>query len=414
MPIVRIGLNDILDARERRVERRRKLLERFNLPLICFTMNIAGEVKNDPLIRLAFQFGLGELKAHQPVYLKTYDEPTGLEAYLVFQTETSRQKEIAEGIEEGLPIGRLFDMDVFSPEGEKVERISPRTCIICGEPAAACARSRAHGLEAVQNKTQKILEDFATDFLANAVVEALKAEVRVTPKPGLVDENNNGAHDDLSMELFDESANCLRPYFSEAVRLGLKETAAPKALLETGRRAEEAMLAVTGGVNTHKGANYSFLLLLFAIGCALRDGQSDPFQTVSEVACAIEKPLGTHGALVFARYGEKGVVGEARCGLPNAKWAGELLKTLPPELVLLHLISKTRDTNVLYRGGMEAQTWLQSEARRIIELRDGTQTKAIVELDRACISRGISPGGCADLLALGLFLDIIRDFTTFL
>ena len=73
---------------------------------------------------------------------------------------------------------------------------------------------------------------------------------------------------------------------------------------------------------------------------------------------------------------------------------------------LLTLLSEAADTNVLYRGGKEALAFLQTESRRILELsRDADQrVNALLELDRECIKRSISPGGCADMLAMALLL----------
>ena len=52
-----VTLLEMLEARERRVERQRRLLEEYHATLVCFTMNIAGPVKNSPLIRRGFVLG---------------------------------------------------------------------------------------------------------------------------------------------------------------------------------------------------------------------------------------------------------------------------------------------------------------------------------------------------------------------
>ena len=41
-----VSLMEMLDARERRARRQRELLEQYRQTLLCFTMNIAGPVKN--------------------------------------------------------------------------------------------------------------------------------------------------------------------------------------------------------------------------------------------------------------------------------------------------------------------------------------------------------------------------------
>ena len=61
MPIVNITLEDILRARDARADAQRRLLRTYRLPLVSFTMNIAGPVKSSPLIALAFDTGLEAL-----------------------------------------------------------------------------------------------------------------------------------------------------------------------------------------------------------------------------------------------------------------------------------------------------------------------------------------------------------------
>ena len=56
------ALDEVLAARERRAAGQRELSAEYGLPLISFSMNIAGPVKNSPLISLAFFQGLARLK----------------------------------------------------------------------------------------------------------------------------------------------------------------------------------------------------------------------------------------------------------------------------------------------------------------------------------------------------------------
>ena len=173
-------------------------------------------------------------------------------------------KKFTTEIEDATPLGRLFDMDVIRPDGRKVDReelnLEGRRCLICGGPAKVCSSRRIHTVAELQEKTTEILtaardaQDIAD--AARLAVRALLYEVTTTPKPGLVDEANNGAHRDMDVPLFERSAHALRPCFEEFVRLGI-QGALPAALQQAGVRAEQAMFAATGGVNTHKGAIYS-------------------------------------------------------------------------------------------------------------------------------------------------------------
>ena len=147
-----VTLQQILDARERRVTRQQTLLARYRKPLICFTMNIPGPEKNNPLISRGFRLGVDLLNAQLigsriPVLLcEVFQEDTGCEAYLAADAEPENLKKLCVQIEDGLPVGRLFDMDVLRPDGRKVSRenldLPGRTCMICGAPERTGVDSR--------------------------------------------------------------------------------------------------------------------------------------------------------------------------------------------------------------------------------------------------------------------------------
>lgn len=105
--------------------------------------------------------------------------------------------------------------------------------------------------------------------IARLAAAALVEEVYTTPKPGLVDLNNTGAHRDMTVQTFLYSAAALQPYFREMAELGrtLPQEELLPALRASGIRAEAAMFKATDGVNTHKGALFSLGILC---GCAGR------------------------------------------------------------------------------------------------------------------------------------------------
>lgn len=65
--------------------------------------------------------------------------------------------------------------------------------------------------------------------------------------------------------MFMRSAQALQPYFRELAAAG-GALADMSVLRRIGLRAEQAMLAVTGGVNTHRGAIFGLGLLCAAAG----------------------------------------------------------------------------------------------------------------------------------------------------
>ena len=52
--ITEVTLPEMLEARERRSARQQALLRTYDRTMICFTMNIAGPVKNSSLIRRGY------------------------------------------------------------------------------------------------------------------------------------------------------------------------------------------------------------------------------------------------------------------------------------------------------------------------------------------------------------------------
>ena len=75
---------------------------------------------------------------------------------------------------------------------------------------------------------------------------------------------------------------------------------------------------------------------------------------------------------------------------------------------LLHLISEIWDTNVYKRGGLEGVLWLQNKAYEIAQDVDKSLA-SILSLDKECIEKNLSPGGCADILALTYFVNSICE-----
>ena len=396
----------MLLARDRRALRQAALLSRYGRPVISFTMNIAGPVKDSPLIRCAFRSGLRQLEALPCAQLcrEVIFEPTGPEALLVYETQDARLlKAFCIRLESEGEAGRLFDLDVLDANGEKLSRETGRTCLVCGGPVSACSRSRAHGLEAITARTGAILEAFAAETLGEMAENALLAEVHFTPKPGLVDEANNGAHRDMDVPLFERSAHALRPCFEEFVRLGL-QGASPAALQQAGVRAEQAMFAATGGVNTHKGAIYSGALLLHAAGRLLSgEEEGDLCELAAQTAAAIPAPTGTHGAAVRAQCG--GIRTEAVSGYPTAQAVLRQLRQSGPLDALLLSMSRLDDSTLWHRGGAEGAQLVRSRAADILAAPASEREARTRRLDAELIERNLSPGGSADLLAMAFFLE---------
>ena len=404
MPTVNVTLEDILRARDGRADAQQRLLHSHRLPLVSFTMNIAGPVKSAPLIELAFDAGLEALYAAlgQPEAAEVIRPTTGCEALLVYDRPAAALKDACLALETAAPIGRLYDLDVLDEDGGKLSRPVPRTCLICGGPVTICSRSRAHGLDAIVGRTNEILADFAAGYLAGLAAEALEQEVRLTPKPGLVDQRNNGAHNDMDLPLFLHSIDALTPYFRQITALSLSGADAA-ALQAAGLEAEAAMFRATGGVNTHKGALFSFAVLLSSLGRCLTVG-GDVFDRSAALTAALLPPQGTNGAAVALRHQVGGARAEALAGFPTGRQAAAVLRESDPLTALLWLMAHTEDSNLYHRGGATGAAFVKEQAAAILAAPPEQRVTLTQALDDALIGRWLSPGGSADLLALALFL----------
>ena len=443
-----VTLLEMLEARERRANRQRVLLSAHGKTMVCFTMNIAGPVKNNALIRRGYALGKRLLRqqleaAGIPViYFEEIQEKTGNEAIFLLDADSLAVKAITVEIEDHAPVGRLFDMDVLCPDGRKVDRQElgreGRKCLICGGMAQACARSRTHSVAQLQERTRQILEDAViledSQTAARLATQALLYEVATTPKPGLVDRENSGSHRDMDFFTFQASAAALYPYFSQCVKIG-RTTEDPRETFRRlrlpGKLAEGEMLHATGGVNTHKGAIFSMGILCGALGRLERQQWSDPKAVLAECA-AMTKGLvsqdyvnltsetaKTAGQKLYLQYGITGVRGEAEggfpavlnVGLPKLEAALAAGKTINEAgcAVLLAMLASTVDTNMIHRGGYVLAKETSEKLKALLEKEPFPSRETLEVLDTEFTRKNLSPGGTADLLALVYLLHFLKE-----
>lgn len=443
-----VTLLEMLEARERRALRQQALLNQYGRTMVCFTMNIAGPVKNSPLIRRGYALGkkllTQQLKAAGigVVYFEDIQEKTGNEAIFLLDAEPLAVKQVTVEIEDHAPIGRLYDMDVLCPDGRKVDRQElgreGRKCLICGGMAQACARSRTHAVPELQDKTRKILEDALLredcQTAARLASQALLYEVATTPKPGLVDRENSGSHRDMDFFTFQASVAALYPYFYQCAKIG-RQTADAKETFRRlrlpGKLAEGEMLHATAGVNTHKGAIFSMGILCGALGRLERQQWSDPTAILAECAAMTEglvsqdyvnltqKTAKTAGQKLYLQYGITGVRGQAEggfpvvlnVGLPKLEAALSAGKSINEAgcAALLAMLADTVDTNMIHRGGYELATDTSKTLKDLLINEPFPTMKTLEALDSEFIRRNLSPGGTADLLALTLMLHFLKE-----
>ncbi len=446
-----ITLDAMLAARERRAARQRELIAQFKTTLISFTLNIPGAYKAYPLARQAFDEGMDIVerqlaRAKFPVPHREIDiADTGFEARLAGAAPAAEVKNIAMLVENGHGLGRLYDIDVLDSDGAALRGSDAgrpeRQCLVCGKPVWECARSRAHSAEELAWRTARLIKDhFDAEFadrVASMATRALLYEVSATPKPGLVDRANNGSHADMDNFTFIDSSVVLTPYFRDLTRQGLAYAGEACRMLpwlrHPGQMAEDRMFAATGGVNTHKGLIFSMGILCAAMGM-VRARQlpltADTLldlcgQIAANTPDELRRDHGaddtTHGEKVFGKYGLTGIRGEAAAGYPHVRRHGyPALRRAAMRgchlndagvIALLHLLAHVPDTNMISRTDLDTLRSVQEEVRLFLE-KDGEPAELLAfarELDARFIRRRLSPGGCADLLAVAYFLYFAMD-----
>lgn len=263
--------------------------------------------------------------------------------------------------------------------------------------------------------------------------QALLTELMLTPKPGLVDQRNSGAHRDMNITTFLDSARVLSVWFPRFVEIGYHDAHIPAcnflpSVRPAGVLCETEMLEATKGINTHKGAIFALGLLCSAAGRLLANGIALTRERICmEVARICEdlvsrdlrgnKAAATAGERSFQLYGITGARGEAASGygivrsvaLPlydrlQANGTSEEMAWLQ---VLLHLLAFNADTNLVSRGGLAGLEYVRGYSRQF--LLDGgvlvcDGLKKMARFDDELITRSLSPGGSADLLAVTVFL----------
>ncbi|MBR5301323.1 MAG: citrate lyase holo-[Clostridia bacterium] len=451
---IEVTVPDMMQAREARFFMQQAMLARYpGASLVCLTMNVAGPVKTTPEIERAFMWGMENIRAvlagGKTLFEADIHEKTGPEAVFVFCGDAKEIKRRLCLLEDGQAMGRLLDIDVIQSDGTKIARteigLLPRKCLLCGQDAPVCARSRTHTVGELFARTHQIIDEhFADEFGKKAAQQAQRAllyEVAITPKPGLVDRANAGAHTDMDVFTFMDSACALREYFEQCARIGLahrdKEPAACFDSLRTpGLLAEAAMKRATGGVNTHKGAIFSLGIYCAALGMGYDGSGSDVHAALTRCGemtrARMEQELSaiaggearTFGEEIYKKSRIGGVREEAASGFAAVRDASmpRLHAALEAGLnlndagicALAALMARTQDTNAVRRGGEEAAEQLRRDAQAMDErvlagIQAGTLKDDIREIketlaqwDGAMSAKRISPGGCADLLALTL------------
>ncbi len=448
-------LSKILLAKETRRELRKKLaLNQF--ATISVSLNIAGYPKNNGITQLFFDFLLNDFKIFliaNRINISINKKFEILDEAGDFYCDKIEDKTIdliqlklkTEEFEQHHKVGRLIDIDVFDKNGIPISSNKTKKCLLCEKSAMVCMREKNHSYKdlrefSFENMQLYINTKQKKEILQNICEMANKAilyEVAVTPKPGLVDFEDSGAHSDMNYFTFLNSSVAISPFWLEFAKLAYNYkgdlTNALPEIRKIGIRAEEKMLFATNNTNTHKGLIFIMGLSVFASVYSLHKNNyifdSSLFRNtlqkitkdiVENELKSLNKKSRSHGEKTFQKFGIRGAGAryQAQTGFlvvfekvipflseqlknnrhQNKEELNEILKK-----ALLLLIANVDDSNVLYRNSAEAKN-LKMMANLVYQGK-----KDYAELCLFCKEKNISPGGAADLLALSLFLFFIQN-----
>lgn len=442
-------------------EQERAMALQYRMPLIVFSLNISGKVRVFPLSVRTFEEGC--------TLIRTYCKVTGipLSADTSIRRETGyaevfaadadpvRIKKAMVTLEDENTLGGLFYIEVLREDCTPVTRedlgLAERACILCGRPAGECQREHRHTENDMLIRMAEIMTDYFSERYAKEVAQtacrALLYEVHATPKPGLVDRNNNGAHNDMDVFTFETSALSILSYFKAFVSYGILHSEEDLSTILDGVRpigleAEIEMRRATGNVNTHKGAIFSMGILCTALGILYGRGIPYDRDILSRVCASISSGLmdefssdandggrtGSAGITAGRRSWKKAGIGgirqEAAAGYPTVfrtalpRLCGLLEQGLSLNdagiLTLIDIMAETDDTNIINRSSVGKMRSIQSEMHDLAascpEKRNYRQI--LTNLDDRFIRQHISPGGSADLLAMTYFLYFVESSKT--
>lgn len=282
-----------------------------------------------------------------------------------------------------------------------------------GNPISATSLRRALDKGNLKEAMEYIPKSTVPYLVADLAERALRLELDTTPKPGLVDRQDNGAHKDMDYALMSKSISALRPYLTRLAVESAKDID-PAKIKEVGIEAEKAMLKATGGVNTHKGALFCIgLSVAAASNLASATGSVQVYsfkELVSRAASEIPSARGTHGAEAKRSFKAVGALENARAAYPElfTDWL-PYYRSLEGDpfrchKTLLHIMTTLDDTNILHRRGAEGLAHAEAEAARLLE--DFSES-GLSSLNKDFIRENISPGGSADMLSLTIFIESI-------
>jgi holo-ACP synthase CitX len=157
----------ILEDREKRYNKIIDLAQGYSKPVLCGKLNYPGNNKNTLEVKSAFNILMQLISGRYCQHLKYIEILGGFDGpsiLMVLDMPVLEAKKAAVMLEEGHELGRLFDIDIYSPEGEPVSRtevyFNNRTCLLCESDGKECSRGKHHKLEEILEKVDNMIRGY--------------------------------------------------------------------------------------------------------------------------------------------------------------------------------------------------------------------------------------------------------------
>lgn len=440
-------ITEFLFDRDKRVAYQEHLLkENKDKTLVTIRINYPGIEKSNYITDNIVNTIYNEILTYYGkfiVFEDKYKNKEGIVAHFLFDLDFVNVKKEMINVEEEHILGRCLDIDVYTLKNDKVIGISrsdlfkkPRRCFICDLDAKICSRAQTHTIDEIKNYFELVYKNFKdsqkkTDSLAYEVSQmALKAmisEVSTFPSFGLVSPISSGAHKDMDYYTFLNSAVAITPFLKKMFEVGYSYYSPEyifDAIRDIGKECEEKMFEATNNINTHKGMIFLMGISMAAIGKALYENKE--FYQIQDIIKSMVKNILddfkelhkkeklTHGERLYLEYGFTGIRGQVQDGL-SVLFDNIIDNYINSDLkendlytqILIELMARVEDSTVVYRHDISTLRKVQSDAKDLLNMggiftEEGRQK--CHHLEDLYIKENISPGGCADLLAISILL----------
>lgn len=273
--------------------------------------------------------------------------------------------------------------------------------------------------------------------IGEAAITGMLYEASASPAPGLVSPFSSGVHSDMNFFTFLRSTSSIAYAMYICAQIGIDyDKDILKRIRSVGIDAESIMLKATNGVNTQRGLLFAAGIVCAAAGCCVRkkielsrDNISSECRNIAknivrdELESIGTKEKLTHGEKIYLNYGITGIRGEVENGLPSVinyglpyydkaiKHNSDVNKALVHSL--LGIMTVVEDTVVINKASIEGLEYMRKEAKKAIELGSifGPEGEEYIKgMEEKFITRRISPGGAADLLAISVMFYELENY----